>query len=244
MIQNSLKTRGYHVGVRFAPVAVFDKAHRQEFQNKLSQGFDWRRQEFADKTWVLSAPQGEGDPRSHVKLTLQPDQLNFEEIFPLSTLDLFVDSLRLALEGVADVFGPRVLLGSGAMIRLTLEAVGGDARFFLGNRCLHLEDRLRPIGRPVHAVGLKFVLPPVPAEGQTATPAAAAVGAGQQPWQATVKIESLIEDVRQLFVEVDAVWGTPCAWSLDAIAERVRTASAFAAGPVVAFLSQYAEPAG
>jgi len=229
MIRESVNTRGFHVGVRFAPSAVFDKAKRQEFQTKLSQGFDWRKQEFGDHSWVLSSPQSEGDPRSHTKLTLQPDVMNFEEFFPVSTLDLFVDNLKLALQGMAEVFGPRVLLGSGSMVRLTVGAPGGDARVFLGNRCLHLDQQLSPIGRPVHALGLRLLLPPIDA-------------AGQATWQGEVKIESLVEDVRQVFIELDAKWGTPLAWSPDLIVERVRTAHTFASEQVVKFLEQYEAP--
>lgn len=226
MLRDSLNTRGFHVGVRFAPSAVFDKAKRQDFQFKLSQGFDWRRQEFGDTTWVLASPQSEGDPRSHIKLSLQPDILNFEEFFPVSTLDIFLDNLKLALQGVAEVFGPRVLLGSGSMIRMTLQAPGGDARVFLGKRCLHLDEQLGPIGRPVHALGLRLMLPPVDA-------------GGQPTWQGEIKIESLVEDVRQIFVELDAKWGTPVAWAPDAIVERVKTAHEFATEKVVKFLEQF-----
>src|SRR5262249_30383609 len=192
----------------------------------LSQGFDWRRQEFGDNAWVLSSPQTEGDPRSHIKLTLQPDVVNFEEFFPVSPLDVFLDNLKLALEGIASVFSPRVLLGSGSMVRLTLAAPGGDARVFLGKRCLHLEEQLGPLGRPVHALGLRLMLPPVD-------------GAGQPTWQGEVKIESLVEDVRQIFVELDAKWAAPLAWSPDSIVDRVRVAHTFATEQVVKFLEQY-----
>lgn len=229
MIRNSVKTRGYHVGLRFAPSAALDKTHRQEFQIKLSEGFDWRRQDFAERAWVLASPQAEGDPRSHVKLSIQPDALHFEEFFPISTFEMFLDNLRLALEGVAAVFTPRVILGSGAMVRVTLAAPGGDARVFLGDRCLHLADRLTPLGRPVHAVGVKLLMPPVDS-------------AGQATWQAETKIESLIEDVHQIFVEVDAKWIQPTAWSADAVVERVRQANAYATDQVVSFLEQFDVP--
>ncbi|MCK6456916.1 MAG: hypothetical protein L6Q92_10365 [Phycisphaerae bacterium] len=229
MIEHSLKTRGHHVGVRFAPPAVFDKVHRQEFQLRLSQGFDWRHQEFAERMWVLSSPQAEGDPRSHMKLTLQPDLLNFEEFFPVATLDVFLDNLRLVLNEVAGVFSPRIILGSGTLIRMTLEAEGGDARVFLGNRYLRLSEKLAVLGRPVHGVGLKLILPPISAEGQPT-------------WHAEVKVESLLEDVRQIFVELDAKWGTPTAWSPDVVIERVRIAQRFATTELLKFISQSDAP--
>ncbi|MFO0974245.1 MAG: hypothetical protein U1A27_12520 [Phycisphaerae bacterium] len=233
ILRDSIKTRGYHVGLRFAPTATFDKAHRQSFQLKLSEGFDWRRQDFGEKAWVLLSPQAEGDPRSHTKLTLQPDTLNFEEFFPISPLDAFCDTLKLALEGTAAVFGPRVVLGSGAMIRLTTSVPGDDARVFLGNRCLHLDDRLAVIGRPVHAVGLRLVLPPT-----------AEMVSGGAPWQAEVRIESLVEDVRQLFVEVDTKWLAPCPWSPETIVERLRAAHEFAVEKMLNFLEQFEPPVG
>ncbi|MBK8267083.1 MAG: hypothetical protein IPK83_01760 [Planctomycetes bacterium] len=77
---------------------------------------------------------------------------------------------------------------------MTVQSDPDDARMLLGGKCLKLDDRLAPLGRPVHGVGLSMFLPPLPGEGQP-------------NWQAAVKIETLIEDVRQLFIEVDAPLG-------------------------------------
>ncbi len=220
MLPQSLKTRGLHVGVRFAPNAMLDKQHKQHFQQKCGEGFDWRRQEYQENAWLLSSPQPEGDPRSQLKLSLQPDVVNFEDYFPTGPLEVYCDNLRLALTCVADVFSPRLVLASGIVIRLTTQSEGNDARVYLGQKCLRLDDRLGVLARPVHAVGLKFLLPPLPGEDQP-------------NWQAEIKIESLIEDVRQLFIEVDARWANPVAWDLGTVVDRLRTAHTFATGPVV-----------
>lgn len=220
MLPESLKTRGLHVGVRYAPSAVLDKQHKQHFQQKFGEGFDWRRQEYQENAWLLASPQPEGDPRSQLKLSLQPDVVNFEDYFPTGPMDVYSDNLNLALTCVTEVFNPRIILGTGVVIRLTAQAEGNDARVYLGQRCLRLDDRLAVLGRPVHAVGLKFLLPPLPGE--------------EQPhWQAEIKIESLIEDVRQLFIEVDARWANPVGWDLGVVAERLKTAHTFATGPVI-----------
>lgn len=226
MLSNTLKTRGLHVGMRFAPSATLDKQLRQQFQSRASQGFDWTHHEYTDTVWRLTSPQREGDPRSHLKLTVQPDAVNFEDVFPVATFDMYVDNLKLAMEMIADVFGAKVMLASGAVIRLTAQVEGNDARIFLGHKCLGLENRLAPLGRPVHAVGLKMLLPPVPLKNEP-------------PWQAEVKIESLVEDVRQIFIEVDAKWGTPVAWSMDELTRRARLANEFARQQVLEFLGQY-----
>ncbi|MEE8169469.1 MAG: hypothetical protein V3T70_02880, partial [Phycisphaerae bacterium] len=191
-----------------------------------SQGFDWTRHEYNNNAWRLSSPQQEGDPRSHLKLSVQPDMVNFEDFFPVAPFDVFLDNLKMVLEMLADVFGPKIVLGSGAVVRLTADIHGQDARIFLGHRCLGLEKRLNPLGRPVHAVGLKLLLPPVPVKNEP-------------PWQAELKIESLVEDVRQLFIEVDAKWGTPTAWNIDEVVRRVRVANDFTRKQVLQFLAQY-----
>jgi hypothetical protein len=46
----------------------------------------------------------------------------------------------------------------------------------------------------------------------------------------------VIEDVRQLFIEVDARWATPAPWDLETITDRVRTAHEFATNKVVTML--------
>jgi hypothetical protein len=231
MIPETIKTRGRHAAIRFAPAAPLDKHHKQKFQVKSNEGFDWRRQEYNETAWQLVSPQAEGDPRSQLKFTLGPDMLNFEDFFPVGPLELFCDNLRLAMECVADVFNPRLIVGSGVVVRFTAQSAGDDARVYLGHRCLQLENRLSKLGRPVHAVGLKMLLPPLPGE------------AGPN-WQADVKIESLIEDVRQLFIEVDARWAHPVPWDMQAIIDRVRTAHDFATNQVVAVLKELGGNAG
>ncbi len=223
MLPDTIKTRGLHAGVRFAPSALLDKPHKQQFQQKSSEGFDWRRQEYAEKAWHLVSPQADGDPRSQLKLSLHPDLVNFEDFFPTGPLDLFFDNLKLALECVSSVFDPKIIVGSGIVIRLTAESEGADARVFLGTRCLHLDDRLGPLGRPVHAVGLKMLLPPLP-------------GKDQPHWQAEIKVESLVEDVRQLFIELDARWANPVKWDPQVIIDRITTAHEFMNTKVVEFL--------
>jgi hypothetical protein len=153
LLQETIKTRGVHVGSRFAPTAPLDKQHKQQFQIKCSEGFDWRRQEYAEHAWQMTSPQAEGDPRSQLKLTVTTDSVNFEDFFPTSTLDVYFDNLRLAFGVVGTVFNPRIMLSTGAMIRLTAQTEENDGRIFLGQRCLRLDNRLGPLGRPVHAVG-------------------------------------------------------------------------------------------
>ena len=225
MLPDTIKTRGLHAAVRFAPQATLDKLHKQRFQAKASEGFDWRRQEFADHAWQLSSPQAEGDPRSQLKLSVFPDLVNFEDYFPTGSLEVYLDNLKMALDGFATVFEPRIIIGSGIVIRLTAQAETEDARVYLGQQCLQLDERLKPLQRPVHAVGLKLLLPPLP-------------GPDQPNWQAEVKIETLVEDVRQLFIEVDARWAKPGNWDTAAVLDRIRTAHRFTTNEVVKFLQQ------
>jgi hypothetical protein len=227
MLSQTIKTRGRHVSIRFAPPAIFDKLHKQQFQAKSSEGFDWRRQEYAEQMWQLMTPRAEGEPRSQLKLSLRPDLLSFEDFFPIDPMELYTDNLRLAMESVSTVFSPAVMIGIGVVVRYTAEADGGDARLFLGNRCLRLDDRLGALNRPLHAVGLKLLMPPIPGEGKP-------------NWQAELKIESLIEDVRQLYIEVDARWGEPCPWKADAVVERLNIANDFGTGQVIKLLQDLA----
>ncbi|GMU35690.1 MAG: hypothetical protein HS101_18860 [Planctomycetia bacterium] len=225
MLPQTIKTRGLHVGVRFAPAAVLDKAHKQQFQIKASEGFDWRKQEYADNAWHLVSPQSQGDPRSQLKLSVSPDLLNFEDFFPIGPFDVYLDNLKLALETVASVFNPRLIVATGIIIRLTAQSAGDDARVFLGQRCLGLDARLSPLGRPVHAVGLKLLLPPLP-------------GPDKPNWQAEVKVETLIEDVRQLFIEVDARWAQPGPWDPQVAVDRAKIAHEFTTTRIVELLKE------
>lgn len=225
MLPQTLKTRGIHAGVRFAPAAALDKAQKHAFQHKANEGFDWQRQEFSQSVWRLMSPQSDGDRRSLLKFSIQREGFNFEDSFPTSPLSVFYDNLRLATAVVEDVFGPKVMVGTGIVVRVTVQSDPDDARMFLGGKCLKLDDRLAPLGRPVHGVGLSMFLPPLPGEGQP-------------NWQAAVKIETLIEDVRQLFIEVDARWGVPVQWNAQTLIDRVQTAHNFTMNQVISFISK------
>ncbi len=223
MRPETLKTRGIHVGVRFAPPAAMDKGQKQAFQLKANEGFNWERQEFSANGWRLMSPQSDGDRRSLLKFSVQRDGFNFEDSFPTSSFEVFQDNLRLAMDVVADIFDPKVMVGSGVVVRMTAQSDPDDARLFLGQRCLRLDDRLAPLGRPVHGVGLSMFLPPT---------------GGETPidWQATLKVETLIEDIRQIFIEVDARWGVPVPWDANTIIDRLRTANDFTTQNVTEFL--------
>ncbi len=228
MLPDTLKTRGLHVGVRFAPAIAMDKAQKQTFQAKANAGFDWQRQEFGANAWRLTSPQSDGDRRSLLKLTVQRDAFNFEDSFPTAPLDVFCDNVRLAMDVMSDVFDPKLMLASGVVVRMTVQSDMDDARVFLGRHCLKLDERLAPLGRPVHGLGLSLLLPPLPGEGQP-------------NWQASLKIETLIEDVRQLFIEVDARWGVPANWDPAVIVDRIQTAHTFAGTQVLSMLRKMAE---
>ncbi|MBK8266954.1 MAG: hypothetical protein IPK83_01055 [Planctomycetes bacterium] len=174
MLPQTLKTRGIHAGVRFAPAATLDKAQKHAFQHKANEGFDWQRQEFSQSAWRLMSPQSDGDRRSLLKFSIQREGFNFEDSFPTSPLSVFYDNLRLATAVVEDVFGPKVMVGAGVVVRVTVQSDPDDARMFLGGKCLKLDDRLAPLGRPVHGVGLSMFLPPLPRRG-----AAELAGGGQ-----------------------------------------------------------------
>jgi hypothetical protein len=227
MLPQTVKTRGIHVGIRFAPQAQLDKQHRQQFQTKANEGFDWQRHEYSPTGWRLSSPQPENDRRSELKLTIQPDAMAFEDQFPAGPIDVFQDNLSLAMRVIEDVFKPQLMLGgTGCLIRLTAQAATGDSRLFLGRHCMRMDDRLKPLGRPVFGVGIKMLLPAVQGEGQP-------------NWQATVRVESLMEDPKQLFIEVDARWGNPTQWSADEMTSRLRTVYEFSTTQVVSFLEQF-----
>jgi hypothetical protein len=68
-----------------------------------------------------------------------------------------------------------------------------------------------------------MLLPPLP-------------GKDQPNWQAEIKIESLVEDVAQLYIEVDARWANPVPWDHDTIIERVKITHEFINTRIVDFL--------
>jgi hypothetical protein len=102
-----------------------------------------------------------------------------------------------------------------------------DARVFLGERVCSLKDEISALAKagPMHIFGLRFVFPATP----------------QRRLAHNVRVESLLEDPRKVWVENGAVFAsrpiTPA--ELSVISQNIRETSRFVEEDIFNFLAQF-----
>jgi hypothetical protein len=101
-----------------------------------------------------------------------------------------------------------------------------DGRGFLAKNVLSLDDdKFKPFARPLHVIGLRMFFPPLK----------------DQPAGYDVKIESLMEDYRTIFIECTGIFSTPADINADstAISRDIAGADDFINNNVAGFLEQF-----
>ena len=230
--ESRLTPRGYHVGIGFTPAVSLVRKEGLRLVTRLEDYLDVQHINLEPHQWQIGQPEREsGTAGERFLVTVRPNRLNIEHFFPGRALEQFEERMRSVLEVFGEIMHPQVIVQSGAMARFTFQ-LDEDARVFLAQRKLHLDQpALAPFGRPAHVIGLRLFFPLVAAKQPEA----------RRDWQVNVRIESLAEDPRRLFIEADAQWKQPMPWRpelLPKIVERVDTAHTFVRKNVLEFLRQ------
>jgi len=148
---------------------------------------------------------------------------------PNRPLVSFVEDAEMVVNAYRRVWpGPIQVVRRDCTLRYLYAVREGHAMQFLWERRLHqAENALSALGRPVLGGGLRLVMPPRPS-----VPDDAGV---------EVKIESLLTDSRQLFLESQFVWETPAAPGTEPDPKPlIETVDAFIDGPLTEFVTEAA----
>ncbi len=237
---------GYLARVAFHPeIRLSDNRKGYEFLKTLSEVFDPTRTDFKGETWEFVQPLG-SSPNCVLAVTVLPAVLQFVASLPENPLEWYETRFLLLLEKFRAFFKPKMVLQSSATVTGLLP-VDGDARAFLAGHVARLNQKIAPLGRPIHLFGLRFFFPPF----KTAALAKnGAKGKRKKPtetvtdWQVNVRIESLLEDPSKLFLEAEADWVNPTEWDSAAetrIQQHLATVWEFLENNVIAFLKQKPE---
>ncbi|MGH7354486.1 MAG: hypothetical protein ACRELS_07935 [Candidatus Rokuibacteriota bacterium] len=158
--------------------------------------------------------------------TFQNQQVEIVHDFPTTDLNGFWRSASDVLTESVKLLKIPAFLVQQYLVRKTAHPLAdADARAFLTQRVCKLDDRqLAPLGRPIHGVGLRLFFP--------ATPDA--------PFEYDIKIESLLRDPKQLFLENTAKFLVPVQGpDLTGIQKNLESAEDFLTQTVVGFLCQF-----
>ncbi|MBX9678370.1 MAG: hypothetical protein K2X38_06370 [Gemmataceae bacterium] len=215
---------GYFMKLQFHPEIRLERKKGFEFAQRLMSFFDPQTTDFKSERWLFKQPIG-SSPDSYLSITVSQRDLQMHCSFPETGMELYENKYQKLLEVFGEFFQPELILSSSAMVRGSM-AIDGDSRVFLASDVMKIDgERTKEFGRPIHLVGLRLFFPPFKKKGQGKK--------SQTEWQVDVKVESLLEDPSQLFLEADADWSMPRDWNNDALAEEVQRL-----GIVQAFLNE------
>lgn len=220
----------FGVGFTFAPIPELSPTNVLAFQQKLA---DPRRGivfQAAQHQSNLVALQRVTPPLAVQLMVVAPSttgvaQLSAISAPPQARIEDFLGDVESIIEAFAEVWpAPLQVIRRDCTLRYLYDTDGPHAfRYLWEQRLKQPEGSIRALGRPILGGGLRFVMPP-----RTEVPDDAMM---------EVKIESLLQNPRQLFVETQAIWGSPLSVGtrldprslLDTVAE-------FAEGPVTEFI--------
>lgn len=229
-----IEPRGYHLGLAFHPPIKLDRKKGIEYAATLSDYIDPSSISLENHGWTITQPVG-GTPRSQLRVAITSSQVQVEAVFPTYAKEWFEQRQLAVLENFGVHFEPDLILHSAAMIRGVLP-IDGDARSFLAHHVMNIgPERIRPLARPIHVIGLRFVFPPFQKKGEK--------GPEVTDWLVDVKAESLGEDPSKLFLEADARWPRSMKWNKEnllATVARLGTVSEYLEKNVADFLRRAA----
>lgn len=207
-----LNPRGSYIAVDFHPSLCLIRKRGFEFAAELSQYMDPSNVHLGETQWRFDQPL-EGSNRSRFKIIVGEQRIQISAEFPEKTSAEWLESRQAEiLDRFRNMFDLTHVNQSAAMIQATFP-VDGDARTFLANHVMHLDrEQIKKLNRPIHTIGLRFMLPPFKQEGAVAK---------KEDWLLEVKTESLMEDPRRLYIEADGRWqNSPMQWD-DAATQTV-----------------------
>lgn len=221
---------GYFMAVSFHPNIRLDKKSAFNFAATLSDYIDTQNVQLESNQWTLRSV------KDTLEIVLTSRALQLHAANPVHKRGWYEARYMTVLKRLEELSKPELILESKAMIRGLLH-IDGDARDFLGSHVMNMEpQRLEPMGRPLHVLGMRMFFPPYVVKEQEQ----ASEGRITE-WGVNVKLESWIEDTSKLFVEADASWPRPAKWgesSLDEVAGRLATLEDYLEKHIVPFLAE------
>jgi hypothetical protein len=204
--------RGYYLKIRFHPEIKLDPKRGHEFAASICDYLNFKNIDVASHQWTFMAPLN-GVAESLFIIVVGLDYIQLDVRFPTQGLEWIECHFQSILDKFKETFSPAWLFGSSAIVQGTMP-IDGDARAFLAENVMKMDpERINPLGRPIHLVGLRFFLPPYKkpsAQGEEVT-----------DWSVNLRAESLMEDPSQLFLVAEAEWPEPKEWNRDAAGEAV-----------------------
>lgn len=199
-----LKPRLYHIATAFNPKVRLDRRAGYAFAISLCDYMEVEAVRIESHTWKFEQPLT--GSRSRFAIDVTPDKFSIFVEFPQIQDEWFESKCLTLLRRFFETFKPQVLVQSAIQIAASI-SIGADARDYLAGRVLQFDpEKLAKFERPVHAIGLRLVFPPFERQVNKRRRVTT-------EWQVDLKVESLLEDPSQIYVEAQASWPKSEQWT-------------------------------
>jgi len=189
-LADRLKERGFYLRVDFAlPCSVTQEVQHKLLRELADQKVDFGSAQFGQTELMLleEAP----NERARKAMTFGSTFLEIKWVFPRASIDVIKKEAEAIFGAARKVLHIQILVRVVSGVQCVAVSYEGDARVFLGETVLGgLTEKLIPYGRPAHCVGIRLFFPAFKGPSRT------------EKFPIEVKIESLVEDPTELFVEV------------------------------------------
>ena len=209
MIEHSRQTIQFTVAFLVGPALALDEERISAFRSRLEEeGIRFEHAETADSTLVLArqAPSSFQVQITSGEVGGGPEPVPVSQIViataigqdvPVAEPSEFADAAHEVTDIARDVWPEmEYVLGWNTGVRsLFASSTEHSFQYLWEQRLGQSTDDLSVFGRPILGGGLRLMFPPGQAEGEQ--------------YQAEVRVESFLEDVRRIYVELNLASGNP-----------------------------------
>lgn len=219
-----------HLGINYvlSPPPEIDKKRCLEFQRTLAEaGIGFNSANDSSQEILIDRKLKPLQIRVIANANTPVGQLLIIAPHPDRPLALFCKEVEQIIEAFKETWKEhRQILSCDSTLRyLYASSSTHGFRELWETRLRQPEDALGAFGRPVLGGGLRFVMPPIQGQNDSA--------------QIEVKIESYLQDHRQIFVEVDFKWHQPkLPGASFEPTERLEAVNAYLENQVIAFINE------
>jgi len=229
-----LDWKRYCLRVDFYPPIKLERRDGLKFAEDISEYVELESVQPGVSEWNMAG----GATCDGMHFKIGKHSIVLDAIEPPNNLKWYEHRFEPVLSAFGEVFSPQVALRRNAIVTSLVDLPESlDARSFLGGWVMHMHpNKLAPIERPLHVLGVRLFFPPFEEDG------------GEQPgqtrtidWSVNVRVESCINDPGKLFLEANADWSEPIPWNGDLVKRAVQCldeAQTFMSDKVVKFLRQ------
>lgn len=198
MLKDSLRTRGIIVEAGFIPQPIkIERKSLIDFQAGVESYLTLTEIQKGDNFIQMTNKSDSSDSETRISLT--KEKVSIHILFPDQSIESLIDIFDEIVKLAGNLINAQILVPIVVNIRKQLSTQGKDSRQFFSQNILNLsQEKQKFLERPIQTMGIKLMLPPF-ISGEN----------GGSTDGVELKIETLNEDPRDLYIEIHRIFSNP-----------------------------------